>query len=924
MIHLSVRLAWHDNGWNGRICQLPHLNSSCVVHDHIRDARDDEKEIAAAGKHLAELNWLPPCSRDPGAWSPRGFRIVHRDPVGREGLLPVPEDIPAYTCTPAPYLWMREESVRDICDQENFVLEGPRNPDKQQGWVTEPVRQRELLKLFWSKITPGSSLVFYYLRPGVPVDEDARRVIVGVGRIAAIGPQLYFGNTNPTDDMYPIWSRAVSQNFPVEGVRLPYQEYLNAGHDPANIICRLPNGLIPYFSFVAEHVNDDIDVGVLERMIQCVTAVRDEGLVAGDWDARLVWLNDALAEVWAGRGPFPGIGSVLQYLGCRRGTAYQRLELPKVTASDQNPWEHVVAVLEGRASPVNPEYEPDFGNARRRWQVFNEARRDLLAMLARFELTEAQVERVANPDARQKAGILSTEAELLANPYLIYEQDLGTNESVPIDLDIIDHGMLPDGAAARFVPPTKTVVHDDARRVRAVATAVLRAAAEQGDTVLPLNQLLGQITAHFPDRRACRPDRDVFAAEADFHSDTLWLDFDHAPQLVGLQMLRTHEQQIVQRIKRSIRRTNPEPEPPIDWTQAIRQGLQPTTEQHHAAVPTQAEALAKIYRQRLSVLIGGAGTGKTSVLKIFLNQVATPGERPLLLAPTGKARVRLSATTERNAMTIHQFLLRQKWLRVDPFSLRTEGGEQGGASVVVIDECSMIPTDLFGALFKALDFNKIKWLVLVGDPNQLPPIGPGRPFVDIVAWLRENGLANLAELKVTTRVVQDTAGVRQSDALALADGYRSDINNPGDDTILAQLALGQAGSDIEAHFWQDHHDLQQKLQQTLAAHLQLDLDSDNPDYKVLNESFGIGEKPWQQDNFAQVERWQLLSPVRGQPYGTDELNRTIQLTYKGQLIRAANNQPRWAKRKKPRPFGNQAIVYTDKVIQIMNHGRRAY
>lgn len=920
MIHLSVRLAWHDDGWNGRICQAPHLNSSCVVHDHIRAARDDDKEKAAAGQHLAELNWLPPCSRDPGAWSPRGFRIMHRDPVGREALLPIPEDIPPYTCTPAPYLWMREESVREICDQENFILEGPRNANKQQGWVTEPTRQRALLKLFWSKVTPGSSLVFYYLRPGVPLDENARRIVVGVGRISEIGTQLYFGNRNPSDELYPIWSRAVSQNFPQEGVRLPYQEYLKAGHDPANIICRLPNGLIPYFSFVAEHVTDDVAVGVLERMIQCVTAVRNEGLVAGDWDGRLNWLNDALAEVWAGRGPFPGIGSVLQYLGCRRGTAYQRLELPALVRDNRSPWEHIVAVLEGHEEPLNAEYTPDFENARRRWRVFGQSRQSLFATLARFELTEAQVERVANPDTRQNAGIMAAETDIIANPYLLYELDLGTNESEPIDLDAIDHGMRPEGDAARFIPIAETAVHDDARRVRAVATAVLRHAAEQGDTVLPFSQLLTRIADHFPDRRACRPDRDVFAAEADFHSEMLWLDMEHEPPLVALQSLQTHEKQIAQRVKRSARRTNAEPDPPIDWEQAIRQGLNPTTEQHFAAVPGQARALAKIYRQRLSALIGGAGTGKTSVLKIFLDQVTTSERRPLLLAPTGKARVRLSSKTGRNAMTIHQFLLRQNWLRTNPFSLKMEGGDQGGAAIVVIDECSMIPTDLFGTLIKALDFNKIKWLVLVGDPNQLPPIGAGRPFVDIVAWMRENAAECLAELRVTTRVVQDEAGARQSDALALADGYRSDVNNPGDDTILAQLAQKQPGSDIELHFWQNHAELQQRIKDTLAEHLQLDLNSDKPDYNILNRSFGISSKPAQQDSFELVEKWQLLSPVRGHPHGTDELNRIIQLTYKGGLIQSCQN--RWS--KSPKPFGDQEIVYTDKIIQVRNQGRRAY
>ena len=84
------------------------------------------------------------------------------------------------------------------------------------------------------------------------------------------------------------------------------------------------------FSYVAEQLGDDMAVGALERLLQSVQAVKDEGKVPGDWDRHLVWLNDVLSEVWQNRGPFPGIGSVLQYLGCESGTAFQRQVLVPV------------------------------------------------------------------------------------------------------------------------------------------------------------------------------------------------------------------------------------------------------------------------------------------------------------------------------------------------------------------------------------------------------------------------------------------------------------------------------------------------------------------------------------------------------------------------------------------------------------------
>ena len=142
-------------------------------------------------------------------------------------------------------------------------------------------------------------------------------------------------------------------------------------------------------------------------------------------------------------------------------------------------------------------------------------------------------------------------------------------------------------------------------------------------------------------------------------------------------------------------------------------------------------------------MCGRAGTGKTSVLKVFLKGLEElEGKRPiLLLAPTGKARVRLMDRTKRDdgsvrdAYTIHQFLMRHNWLNPENFALKLQGGDQHGAPTVIIDEASMIPMDLLGVLFRALDLNKVSRLILVGDPNQLPPIGPGRPLVDIIAWL---------------------------------------------------------------------------------------------------------------------------------------------------------------------------------------------
>ena len=243
------------------------------------------------------------------------------------------------------------------------------------------------------------------------------------------------------------------------------------------------NALLP-FSYGGEHVADDVAVAILERVIQCVERVAADGHVASDWEQRLAWLNDALAEAWSGRGPFPGAGSVLQYLGFSKGTSFQRSVLTSMAKQAENPWDYVLSILEGSTEPNKGPYRAGLLKARERWRVLK-SRRALLSKLARFELTPGQVRRIANPDQRAASGIDATADALVVNPYIVSERDLGAVGSDPVALETIDHGLQPAGDAALF-PDDDEVLHDDKRRVRAVGVAVLLRALDSG----PLRRLI--------------------------------------------------------------------------------------------------------------------------------------------------------------------------------------------------------------------------------------------------------------------------------------------------------------------------------------------------------------------------------------------------------------------------------------------------
>ncbi len=861
--------------------------------------------------------YIPPCSRDISVYSPDWGKRIHSDPLFRNFLTQINEDIPPYSALSAPYRWMREESFRDICESENLNIRGPENIEKTSGWVYEPDRQKQLLDHFWSKIKEGEgkSLIFYYVNQGNPIDESLMRLIVGIGRIKKVGPQLFFGGTDKSGQQYPIWTRTVTQDFPAQGIRLPYQEYLEIGKDPKTISCSVPKAHLLRFSYVAEHVTDDIAISILDRFIQSVQRVKEDGFISGDWDRHLGWLNDRLDELWINRGPYPGIGSVLQYLGFPQGAIFQKTIILDCIRNNKNPLEYILSILDGNIQPPQ-QYIEAFKHAKISWRAFGKkpVRQELLKLLTKFELTTEQIKRISDPEERISSGIIADETDLISNPYIISELDLGSSISQPILIDTIDHGMVPEGNSALFIPKNEFLQKEDERRIRGVGVAALNLAAENGDTVCSIDELLSSIRAYFPENRSCRPDPDLFYSNLDFYRERLWLDENIQPPLVALGHLRILEKGIADTLKARLKRQDHNLNEKIDWKSALHAEFgQPRTERERLVQLDEVNALQILYSKRVSILTGSAGTGKTSVIKVFLNEIekVKGKEGVILLAPTGKARVRLSTSTKRKAYTIHQFLHKYKWFIPDIFVLKREGGDQTYAPTIIIDECSMVPVDLLGTLFKAIKMDLVTRLIFVGDPNQLPPIGPGRPFVDVIAWLQLNYPDCIAMLNTSMRVSDEDKNLSgESTALSFAESYRSSTVNPGDDELLSLVAQQKVSGDIEVHFWNNPEQLTGILYERLEALVGVIPN----DYLSFNKSLGIENNPRLQENWKDAEKWQILSPIHAHAYGTEVMNREIQRKFKIGLINQAQNA--WS--KYPKPFGDQQIVYTDKVIQTIN------
>src|SRR5262249_31173443 len=150
--------------------------------------------------------------------------------------------------------------------------------------------------------------------------------------------------------------------------------------------CRPPQNLSLPFSYAAEHLSDGQAVSAILAILKSIERVRADGFVHGDWNETISWCNKLLDELWAGRGAFPGIGSVLRYLGFTSGHAYQATVLRELERSRKNPWEYVQAILAGKVDPPKDQYTEGMLTAGKQWRSMP-SRHRLLDALINLELT---------------------------------------------------------------------------------------------------------------------------------------------------------------------------------------------------------------------------------------------------------------------------------------------------------------------------------------------------------------------------------------------------------------------------------------------------------------------------------------------------------------------------------------------------------
>ena len=950
--HLSIRVPWHDADWAGGVCQRPSANTACRVLPRIAESKDDNAEECIKGRSFEDLSpdQFPPCIAERASFmAPFPLRLNKKHPyVGRNSeshghFLPTRYTMRPYSAACVPFRWMLTKESAELVELYDLGFQPDREPDLGfvTAWIQDRSNQLVMLDTFFGAVRSEESLCFFYAKD-TPLSASARRVIVGVGLVREVdAPVEYQYSTKNPPHRSVLWERNVEHSIRPgfnDGFLFPYRELIEVanerGLDPEQFLAFAPDDAFWSFSYGSEHVSHD---EAIASVLSCLRALeRIQDVHTGPWGRAMDWLDRQLNRLWRMRGPFPGFGSALTaFLGDRGNLiAYEIAEECAKDCADGNidPWpafEQIMQAPETASESVKEQVGEGFARA---WSSMTAQRKELLRLLSRFSLTSDQAKRFFNPDGRPED---VDEASLIDNPYLLYELDRASPDSIPVMT--IDRGMLPGNAVLKAHPlPETSRLTDkvDPRRVRALVVAALEQGAEQGHTLLP-RVLLSTYIDSMPLESDCPLGPEVLAGLGDSIQgvvETVGMA-DSAP---GYQLSRLVETgELIRRtVKRRVGPKSRRHRGDHDFPAVVNHALGDfPDDSDDAAIELEARAekaasLEEIFASRLSVLVGAAGTGKTTLLKMLceLNEVAGGGI--LLLAPTGKARVQLETRTGiTGGLTIAQFLMRFG----DRYDTETGRYVMTGSPdrcrdyrTVIVDECSMLTEEQLAALLDAL--SGVDRLVLVGDPRQLPPIGSGRPFVDIVRELEPDGIEQsfpqvgrgYAKLTIPRR----QRGATRADLLLA--GWFGGIPDPAADEIWNRLENEEI-DEISFESWSDDEDLRTKLLDLIVGELNLASLDDEVGFEC---SLGAtthngGTFFWRSrapDALVKAERWQILSPVRGADHGVANLNRLVQQTFRKTWLTRATSHSRY--RKIHPPVGPQGIIYGDKVINLKNSSVR--
>ena len=926
--HVTFRVAWHDNKWNGTVCKYPKKNIYCsgfnsLLSERLRKRKqlNIENEINFKGQPITE-EYVPPCFWGINVFGDKAITIQHDNPAEPK-LKFIEEDLPAKSLFSWPF------AVAFTRDNDHYKIEGayPKN--------LEEVR----IPRFNEKIHSTKSVAFIYTKFSNPLtEEDQQYLVVGCGLVTDKGDYHYFKpmslieekrKSKPKLKNFPSMNWALRYSFEDENmlVRMPYHEYIEYTDQPdidedtkqkyldkIKVAITEPE-LEHCFKYVAMDVDDDEAIYILSKMRQRLMDCENDGIVPlSDMQQKIRAIDEMLEHCWVKRSHFPGFAAICRYL---LNWDKQEFLLDEfIDELQQNEYteyaDKLFELLENpKADVAYKKYAAKLREVKSKYEENYGLTDEQFLHLCMLNLKPFQFQRVLSGklllsgdwhktiDEERSSHSLE---ELCNNPYLLFEEyeaydsllDKVTGEELdsPIDLFKIDIAYFPD---TRFnierLDLQYQMKNNDKRRIRALLIRYLRTLENTGhcfadaeeveiaiknyplfyntgtDYNLPLNffeKLSNDYIIHFEEN----DNKLKVISENDTKYFYLFEVFQAEEEIEEVVELLLQESD-----------NNDEYENFDTHLNASCTELKDKLKGHFDEDLFKEERVSlyqNIYKKRFFVLAGSPGSGKSYELLNIITDLQLKGQKCLVLAPTGKAALRLKSDPifpDIEAFTI------------DKFMADIKSGKLSKASIhdfknLIIDEMSMVDLMKLRNLLRLFNFRipSFKRLIFVGDPHQLPAIGYGKVLKDIIYYLNTHPkfYESCIELQINCR-----HELAESKILEFSEGYITDgeLSRELKDKIISGETDISKG--FRVHYWQTEDELNEKFN---IEFQELSKDIKGSKFEKLNQLFRLssGGKIIPKVQF-NLDYFQILSPYKSDYFGTGKLNANIQLESKAEL-----------------------------------------
>lgn len=928
--NLTLRVAWHDNKWNGSVCNDPENNTYCngfhsLLSERIRKRKDEnmDNEIEHRGKSLSEIDYLPPCFWSANLFSEKPIKVKHDNPAA-PNLDIIEEKLPANSILSWPFA----VSFTRTKKEQNESGAYPKN--------LENVR----IPRFNAKIHEDKSIAFMYAKFSNPITEEEQKyLVVGAGIVNNKQQVKDIKHFGPESEIEKIKERPRSnykyRNFPsmnwamrfsfddYSTVRMPYHEYLNEAERLEdtdrdeflkNIKVAITEPELEWcFKYVAMDIGDDEAIYILTKMRKSLMACRDDGVVSvEEMQERIDKVDSLLEMAWSSRSYFPGFVNISRVLlnqtnepGFPLEQFYEDLKIDA-----EQPDKKLQEIIKSpRTHNLSKKVEGYINDLKDRLDQKGMTIQQFLS-LAMLNLKSFQFERILDGKLKLTDDWIRkfddsvkrshNPKDIMENPYLLYEDyeywpdshdDVyGDELDAPIDIFKIDIAYFPHPKFQPRIDLQREMSFIDKRRIRALILRHLNTLENSGDCFTDANALqqemasyplyyeIGQeykvptnffypITAEYANHYQDEYNKLVLVEE----NDTIYYYLSH---------VYNAEKNIEEKLHELLRAPSNNDSYP-DLTSYLNESVAELKNKignnfdEDGFRDERTKLYKNIFTEKLFVVSGSAGSGKSyEILNILTHLETNENQKYLLLAPTGKAALRLSSDKDFpniTASTIDKFIADVKYHKISRSKIKQFKN-------VIIDETSMVDLLKFEKLLKVFNFREpsYKRFILIGDPNQLPAIGYGRVLADTINYIRSSNKHqnNFIQLETNCR-----SELKDNKVLDLAEAFKQkgelepELRRKFDDKET------QISNGFRTRHWESKDELYAQILEEFKSLTSNEGIQGNL-HESLNKMLGLKANGDIIKTKSGLENFQILSPYQAQFSGASKINDYIQTEFK--------------------------------------------